>query len=99
MFKPENIAVQIGQNFFQFVVTTIAWCIAGALYDGTNNNGYNNNFNKFNSARDVFNKGTSDAYSVNSVVTTAPSYSSPSSSYGSPKGTVIGLNSNGKKFA
>lgn len=38
IFDPNNIAIHVGQNFFNFAASTIAWGIAGTIYAATNNN-------------------------------------------------------------
>ena len=34
IFKPENIAIHVGQNAFNFVSSSIAWLIAASIYNG-----------------------------------------------------------------
>jgi len=35
LFKPENIAIHVGQNFINVLVSALAWGLAMALYQGS----------------------------------------------------------------
>ncbi len=88
LFKPENIATHVGQNFFNFVVTTIAWCVAGALFGQTNTNGgdgdlYRNLFGKGGGKGNILglggSGGSSSGYGV-PATSTSTSYGAPAES-------------------
>lgn len=80
VFKPENVAIHVGQNAFNFFTSSLAWLVASSLYQNTN------------SGRSLYAAG-GDSYSSNSGYSASSSsgfstnkatYSSPSNQYGAP---------------
>lgn len=84
LFKPENVAIHVGQNAFNFFTSSLGWLVASSLYQNTNSGRslYSSGQDSYSASNTGYSPSSSSSgYSTSQAAT---AYAAPSSQYGAP---------------